>query len=49
MNTDEMSIVRHPDWKDLRHRASQCRPIRTNPASYQPKELDEPLVGEFTD
>jgi hypothetical protein len=33
----------------LMQRAKQIPRVLTNPGSYQPKELDYPLIGEFVD
>ena len=38
----EPEIIKRLEWKDLRHKASQIRCVRTNPASYaQGGILDE--------
>lgn len=38
----ETAQIKRMDWPDLRIRqqARQMRPIRTNPASYRPEELE---------
>lgn len=47
-------LLRPMKWPEferdkLMSRARQIPRVRTNPASYQPQELDYPLTGNFHD